>query len=86
VTFPEYIASHTREQVSYFGQDGLPRRHKYTVDILGGGRGLNYAYDYRNVDGIMVPTTCRVYLSDANKRKVPEPLLVAIDIRDITFS
>jgi hypothetical protein len=28
VTFHDYIASHAREQVSYFGEDGLLRRHE----------------------------------------------------------
>jgi hypothetical protein len=28
----------------------------------------------------------RVYAYDAAKRKIPEPVLVAIDIRDIAFS
>ena len=39
VTFPDSIASHSREQVSYFGEDGLLRRHDYTVDVLGGAPG-----------------------------------------------
>jgi hypothetical protein len=43
--------------------------------------GLNYAADYRNVDGIR-----RVYAPDGNKEKIPNPVLVAIDIRDIAFS
>jgi hypothetical protein len=33
VTFPDYIKSHTRNQISCFGPDGLLRRHDYTVDI-----------------------------------------------------
>jgi hypothetical protein len=33
--FPDNIASHTREQISYFGQDGLLLRHEYVVDIMG---------------------------------------------------
>jgi hypothetical protein len=83
---PDNIASHTREQISYFGQDGLLRRHEYVVDIMGGARGLNYAYDYREVNGIKVPTTRRVFASDGNKRKIPDPVLVAIDIREIAFN
>ncbi len=82
---PDSIASHSREQVVYFGPDGLLRRHDYTVDVMGGAPGSNYAADYRNVDGIVVPTKRRVYAPDANKRKIPEPVLVAIDIRDISF-
>jgi hypothetical protein len=60
VTVPDCIASHSREQVAYFGPDGLLRRHGYTVDVRGGASGLNYAADYRNVDGIIVPMKRRV--------------------------
>ena len=69
-----------------FGPDGLLRRHEYVVDIMGGARGMNYAYDYRNFDGIVVPVTRRVLGFDDEKRKIPEPVLVAIDIRRIAFS
>ena len=86
VTFPENITSHTREQVSYFGPDGLLRRHEYTVDILGGATGLNYAADYKRFDGIMVPVTRRIYPYDADKKKITNPLLVAIDIREVLFT
>jgi len=85
-TFPSMIASHCHEQISYFGPDGLLRRHEYVVDIMGGARGMNYAYDYQNVDGIMVPLTRRVFGFDDDKRKIPEPVLVAIDIRRIALS
>ena len=36
VMFPDHIKTHTREQISCFGPDGLLRRQDYTVDILGG--------------------------------------------------
>jgi hypothetical protein len=85
-TFPEGIASHTRQQISYFGPDGLLRRHDYMVDVLGGARGVNYAHDYREVDGISVPMKRRVYSYDADKRKIPEPVLVAIDVHAIAFN
>ena len=85
-TFPEGIASHTRQQISYFGPDGLLRRHEYTVDILNGATGVNYADDYRKVDGISVPMKRRVYSYDADKRKIPDPVLVAIDVHAIAFS
>ena len=85
VRFPDYIATHTRDQTSYFGPEGLLRRHEYTVDVLGNAPGLNYASDYRNIAGVMVPTKRRVFAYDGEKRKIPEPLLVAIDIREIEF-
>ena len=85
VTFPESIASHSREQVSYFGEDGLLRRHDYTVDVMGGARGANYASNYRNVRGVMVPMSRRVYAYDDAGQKVDEPMLVSIDFREIDF-
>jgi hypothetical protein len=85
VTFPDNVKSHTREQISCFGLDGLLRRHDYTVDILGGATGLNYASGYRNVDGIIVPTKRRVYAYEGDYQLVKEPLLVAIDMGEITF-
>jgi hypothetical protein len=86
VIFPDEVKSHTREQFFAYGDDGLLRRHDYTVDILGGATGLNYASDYREVDGLMFPTTRRVYAYQGDYELVPEPLLVAVDISKITLS
>jgi hypothetical protein len=85
-TFPDSIAGHTRKQISYFGPDGLLRRHEYTVDVLGNATGLNYASDYRATNGIVVPHKRRVFAYDSEKRKLTEPLLVAIDIHEIEFN
>jgi hypothetical protein len=84
ITFPDSVKSHTRVQISCFGPDGLLRRHDYTVDILGGATGLNYASDYRDVDGIIVPTRRRIYAWEGDYQPVMEPLLVKIDMGEIT--
>jgi hypothetical protein len=84
VTFPESVKSPSREQISCFGPDGLLRRHDYTVDILGGATGLNYASEYRTVGGIAFPTKRRIYAYEGDYVLVPEPLLVSIDIGEIT--
>jgi hypothetical protein len=55
------IVAHTRQQTCYFDDAGLLRRLRYAVDILGGGPALDYPSDYREFDGIMVPTR-RVYV------------------------
>jgi hypothetical protein len=81
VTFPDYVKSHTRDQISCFGPDGLLRRHHYTVDILGGATGLNC-----NVEGIIEPTKRRIYAWQGDYQVVKEPLLVAIDMREITVA
>jgi hypothetical protein len=86
VTFPDTVKSHTREQISCFGPDGLLRRHDYTVDILQGGTGLNYASDYTDVDGIIIPATRRVYAYQGDYQLVKDPLLVAIDFSDIKIA
>ena len=85
VTFPDSVKSHTRQQISCFGPDGLIRRHDYTVDILGGATGLNYASDYRDVDGIIIPTKRRIYAYEGDYQLVKEPLLVKIDMGEITL-
>jgi hypothetical protein len=85
VTFPDYIASHTKEQITHFGPDGLMRRHDYTVDILGGSRGANYTTNYREFQGIMMPTTRRIYGYDDTLQKIDAPLLVSLDFGELTF-
>jgi hypothetical protein len=86
VTFPEHIKSHTRQQISCFGPDGLLRRHDFTIDVIGGATGMLYATDYRDVDGIMIPGVRRGYAWHGDYQLVPEPLLVAIDMGEITTS
>jgi hypothetical protein len=85
VTFPDHIKSHTRQQISCFGPDGLLRRSDFTIDVIGGATGLVYATDYRDVDGIIIPTTRRGYAWQGDYQLVPEPLLVAIDMGEITI-
>jgi hypothetical protein len=46
---------------------------------------LNYATDYREVDGIIIPTTRRIYAWEGDYQLVPEPLLIAIDMGEITI-
>jgi hypothetical protein len=85
VIFPGYIASHTRRQVSYFGPDGLIRRHDYAVDILGGSAAAHYISGYRDFDGIVTPTRRRIFTIGPNNRPVPEPILVSIDVKGARF-
>jgi len=86
VTFPDGYAAHTRTQYSYFGGDGLLRRHLYTVDVLGGAPGANYAYEYRAVDGVMLPTRRRVFAYNEARPKIEEPILVSIDLSEVHFT
>jgi hypothetical protein len=46
---------------------------------------LLHATGYRNVDGIVIPTTRHGYAWQGDYQSVPEPLLVAIDMSTITI-
>ncbi len=85
VCFPDGYAAHTRTQYSYFGEDGLLRRHLYTVDVLGGAQGANYASEYRALDGVTLATRRRVVAYDGARQKVPEPVLISIDLSEVHF-
>ena len=85
VTFPEDIKSHTRKQVFCFGPDGLLRRHDFTIDVIAGAPAELYATDYRDVDGIIIPTIRRAYASQGDDDPKSAPLMVAIDMGEITI-
>ncbi len=73
-------------QLAVKAHGGLLRRHEYTVDILGGAQGVNYAYDYQNVNGVQIPTRRRILAFDVNKHKLPSPVLVSIDLTNIRLA
>ena len=50
-----------------------------------GATGLLYDTGYRDVDGIIIPATRRGYAWQGDYQLVPEPLLVAIDMGEITI-
>lgn len=81
VTFPEYIKTHAREQVFCFGPDGLLRRHDFAIDLLGGAPSQLLATDYRDVHGIIIPTTRRAYAPELG----PDQPMVAIDMAGISI-
>ncbi|HZR54681.1 MAG TPA: hypothetical protein VFB06_34925 [Streptosporangiaceae bacterium] len=81
VTFPDHIKSHSRKQVLCFGPDGLLRRHDFTIDLLGAVPSQLEATGYRDVDGIVFPTTRRAY----DQLNPDHLLMVAIDMDKITL-
>ena len=55
-------------------EDALLRRHDYAVDVLYGGQGANYPYDYKDCQGFKIPRRRLVYSRGNNNRHVPEPI------------
>lgn len=85
-TYPDTIVAHTRQQTYYFDDAGLLRRLDHSVDILGGGRAVQYPSEYREFDGIMVPTRRHVYVRNPDGSPVHHPVSIAIDVTSVTFT
>ena len=83
--FPPEIATHSSVQEFYFGDDHLLRRHDYRVEVAGGFPAVQYLYDIGEADGIKMPSKRRAYRADAQGNAMPDQLMVAIDLSDISF-
>ena len=85
VTFPDYYAYHSREQIFYFDENGLMKRFDYGVEISSGIAAAHYVFDYKNVEGIMVPHRREVYGRDKENHYVKEPLVVKVVMDNVKF-
>lgn len=86
VSFPGSVATHSAVQILHVNTEGLMERHDYDVDIMGGIPAAHYVSGYTDVQGIKIPTKRRVYPRDAAGHKVAEPLVVSIDLFDISLT
>lgn len=86
VRFPDEIASHSKEQNFYFGEDLLLRRHDYHVDVAGGFPAAQYIGDIATVDGIQLPMKRRAYMRAPDLKPVRDLLMVAIDFSNFQFT
>ena len=73
-------------QTVYIGDDGLIRCEDYDVEILGGSMGAHYMFCYTRVAGIMLPTKDGIFPRTPEGQALTEPLLVSIDLSEITFA
>ena len=80
--FPATIASHSKEQDFYFGEDFLLRRHDYSLDIAGGVPVAQYVYDIVEADGFRFPTKRRAYVRGPELQPIRDLLLIALDLSD----
>lgn len=83
VSFPESIATHSQEQLFYFGEDYTQRRMDYAPEVVGNSPAAHYCFDHRAFDGIVFPTRRWVYprLSGATA-SVDEQHIIAVDLHD----
>src|SRR3546814_8411589 len=80
VVMPDEIATHSRAQEFYFGDDMLIRRQDYTLDIAGGHRIANYALDIVSVDGLKFASKRRAYMSNKKYEVLRDRLLIRLDL------
>jgi hypothetical protein len=85
VTFPDDIASYTREQTSYFGPDGFASSSRLRCGRARWRDGRSIHRRLSRARRIFMPHRRRVYPRSSDNRKLSEPLLVSIDIRDLNF-
>jgi len=86
VTYPSSLATHTPVQVVYADSDGVLRRRDYSVDIAGGSPAVEYMTEQTRYEGLLLPRHREIYVRDDAGRAVREPLLVSIDIDDVSVS
>jgi hypothetical protein len=81
-TFPATFVTHCREQIFYFGSDGLQRR---TDHSFFGTRVADYAGAHHEFCGIVVPTLRRSLILEADGTMLRKPSLVDMEIFDASF-
>ena len=87
VKYPAHIATHCTEQVFYIDSNGLIRRHDYDVEVSGNAPAVQYLYEHKEINGIIVATERKIYVrKEDNTPLLPEPLLVSISLSEIKFS
>jgi hypothetical protein len=84
--FPDEIASHSKVQDFYFGDDFLLCRHDYHVDVAGGFPAAQYVYDIVEEDGLRFPTKRRAYLRGPDLKSIRDLLLVSIDLSKLRLT
>jgi hypothetical protein len=86
LTFSDTIATHSKVQTIYAGDDGLLRRHDYAVEIAGDSPAAHYLRKYVTVDGIKFPTERRVYVAGPDGKPMPDLMTVSVDLSNYRFA
>ncbi|WP_179857991.1 hypothetical protein [Streptomyces sp. OK228] len=85
-TFSDALATHAREQIFSYNTAGLLRRHDYAADVLGGAPAAHLCEKHATVSGLVFPTHRYVLPVQEDARVLPEPVLVAIDLTEISVA
>ncbi|MCC8936593.1 hypothetical protein H8A99_08825 [Bradyrhizobium sp. Arg68] len=86
VSFPASVPTHSSVQVFHVGSEGLITRMDYFADVTGGVPTAHYMSDYREFDGIKIPTKRRAHRRNEDNTPMANGLAVSIDISDVKLS
>lgn len=84
--FPEGLASHSKEQDFYFGDDFLLRRHDYYLEIAGGVPVAQYVHDVIEIDGFRFPTKRRACVRGPHSKPIRDLLLISLDLSNFRIT
>lgn len=86
VTFPDSIATHCPEQIFHINSDGLISRLDYGAIVAGNTPTAHYVSDYKSYDGIKLWTKRRALRRNPDGTAASAPVVVAIEIANISLS
>jgi len=86
ITYPEGFATHSQVQTIYLADDGLIARLDYSVDILGNAPAAHYPSNYKQFNGILVPTKREVFVRNPDGSPDRSAVTIDIDVHDIVFA
>jgi hypothetical protein len=82
--FPPGLPTHSAVQDFYFDEQALLRRLDYTAEVVGGwAHAAHLCEDYREFDGLQVPTRRTVLPLLLGQRPLPGPTLVALQVHEL---
>lgn len=82
--FPPGLDTHSPEQVFYFDDRGLLRRHDYVAEVVGGwARAAHMCDGHIEAGGLVFPTRRWVRPRGPANRPLPAPTLVSLEISEI---
>ncbi|MGW7545047.1 hypothetical protein ACWGKQ_28670 [Streptomyces sp. NPDC054770] len=86
VKFPQSLATHSTQQVFHYDTAGLLRRHDYAPDVLGGTPAAHFSDRHVQASGLVFPTHRFVVPVEKDGHVASGPVLIAIDLTQISVS
>jgi hypothetical protein len=86
VRYPDSLEVFSKVQAIYVDADHVVRRLDYDVEIAGNTPGAHYVSDYTTISGIRIPTKRRIFPRLPDGSSLPEPLVVSIDLSNISLT